>query len=134
MPVPDMVSPHGASSDGSERPPPSSDAASTESSSSDIDPLENEYSGNQENEPDFGESLGLDVVMNEQSEPEVLETDSDCPHLRIKLGDSSFVKSYTAAITWRARSQMQGSADAESGAKRSKVSPRAVAQCFVLMM
>lgn len=129
MPVPDMVSPHGASSDGSERPPPSSDAASTESSSSDIDPLENEYSGNQENEPDFGESLGLDVVMNEQSEPEVLETDSDCPHLRIKLGDSSFVKSYTAAITWRARSQMQGSADAESGTKRSKTSIIRCSEC-----
>jgi hypothetical protein len=130
MPVPvlpGIISPHGASSDGSEnsptRPAPSSDAASTDSSSSDAEEtLENDYTGTQETENDYGESLGLDVVMNERSALNVQETEMDCPHLRAKVGDPRFIKSYTAAVTWRARSQMQNSsAEAGSKTKRSKV-------------
>ncbi|KAG8690569.1 hypothetical protein FRC11_010696 [Ceratobasidium sp. 423] len=74
MPVPDIVT-HG-SSDGSDRQAPSSDAASTESSSSDVEEtLENDYIGTQDT--DFAATLGLDVTMNDQPEPEVLESDSD---------------------------------------------------------
>ncbi|KEP53611.1 ubiquitin carboxyl-terminal hydrolase [Rhizoctonia solani 123E] len=126
MPVPDIVT-HG-SSDGSDHSPtrqaPSSDAASTESSSSDVEEtIENDYIGTQDT--DFGTTLGLDVTMNDQSELGVLESDSDCPHIRARLAIPGFVRQYTLAITWRARSQLQSS-NTESGRKRPKI---AVVRC-----
>jgi hypothetical protein len=115
------------SSDGSDHSPSrphhdhSSDAASTDSSSSDADEaeaLENEYGGTQEEtlRDTLRESDYVDVIMNE---PEVLETDSDCVHLRAKLGDPGFVRSYSAAVSWKARSWMQSS---NGDRNRSKVS------------
>lgn len=125
-----MISPHGASSDGSDhspsRPAPSSDAASTDSSSSDIEEtLENDFTGTQENGNNYSETLDLDAVMGEPLK--ILETDSDCSHLRAKLGDPGFIKSYTAAVTWKARSQMQNSTtEPGNKTKRSKVNPTSV--------
>ncbi|CAE6487435.1 unnamed protein product [Rhizoctonia solani] len=129
MPVPDIVT-HG-SSDGSDHSPtrqaPSSDAASTESSSSDVEEtLENDYIGTQDT--DFAATLGLDVTMNDQSEPEVLESDSDCPHIRARLATPGFAKLYASAITWKARSQLQSS-NTEPGSKRPKVAAVRCSDC-----
>lgn len=145
MPVPSFPlapagSPDGGSSDVSghspSRNPPSSDAASTDSSSSDVDEApENDY-GTQDNENDYVETLPstlendyVDVIMNDQIDPEILESDSDCPHLRAKLVDPGFVRSYTAAVSWRARNQMQSSSDMGGRAKRSKGQIIRCAEC-----
>ncbi|KAF8689134.1 peptidase C19 family, partial [Rhizoctonia solani] len=119
MPVPDIAT-HAGSDDSDHSPArqaPSSDAASTDSSSSDNEEtLENDYVGTQDT--DF--AAGLDVTMNDQSEPGVLESDSDCPHIRARIAIPGFVKLYSSAITWRARSQMQSSNN-EPGSKRPKL-------------
>ncbi|ELU40071.1 UCH domain-containing protein [Rhizoctonia solani AG-1 IA] len=127
MPVPDIAT-HAGSDDSDHSPArqaPSSDAASTDSSSSDNEEtLENDYVGTQDT--DF--AAGLDVTMNDQSEPEVLESDSDCPHIRARIAIPGFVKLYSSAITWRARSQMQSSNN-EPGSKRPKVAAVRCSEC-----
>ena len=144
FPIAPAGSPDGGSSDASghspSRNPPSSDAASTDSSSSDVDEApENDY-GTQDNENDYVETLPstlendyVDIIMNDQIDPEVLESDSDCPHLRAKLVDPGFVKSYTAAVSWRARNQMQSSNDTRGRTKHSKARFLSLVEVFLIL-
>ncbi|KAG8714337.1 hypothetical protein FRC08_012076 [Ceratobasidium sp. 394] len=120
MPVPTTAgrmaaaSPNGGSSESDHSPSRpahdhSSDIATTDSSSSEVDETE-DYAAPQPY---------ADVTMNE---PEVLETDSDCAHLRAKLGDPGFLRLYSAAVSWRARSWMKSSHSEAGRGKRSKAS------------
>ncbi|CEL55133.1 ubiquitin specific peptidase 22 [Rhizoctonia solani AG-1 IB] len=131
MPVPDIVT-HGGSDDSDHSPTrqaPSSDIATTESSSSDNEePLENDFIGTQE--ADF--AAALDITMNDQSEPEVLESDSDCPHIRARLAIPGFVRLYSSAVTWRARAQMQSN-NTEPGSKRPKATVVRCSECRIAL-
>ncbi|KAG9093233.1 hypothetical protein FS749_014818 [Ceratobasidium sp. UAMH 11750] len=127
MPVPTTAgrmaaaSPNGGSSESDHSPSRpahdhSSDIATTDSSSSEVDETE-DYAAPQPY---------ADVTMNE---PEVLETDSDCAHLRAKLGDPGFLRLYSAAVSWRARSWMKSSHSEAGRGKRSKGSVVRCSEC-----
>ncbi|KAG9107720.1 hypothetical protein FRC07_008589 [Ceratobasidium sp. 392] len=113
------------SSDGSDHSPSrpghdhSSDIATTDSSSSEADEAE-DYPVTQPVENDY-----VDVTMQES---EILESDSDCAHLRARLSDPGFLRLYSAAVTWKARSYMQSS-NGEAGRKRSKASVVRCSEC-----
>ncbi|KAG8764897.1 hypothetical protein FRC12_007813 [Ceratobasidium sp. 428] len=114
------------SSDGSDHSPSrpahdhSSDVATTDSSSSEADEAE-DYAATQPVENDSY----VDVTMHG---PDILESDSDCPHLGVKLSDPGFLRLYSAAVSWKARSWMQSS-DGETGKKRSKASAVRCSEC-----